>query len=241
MIRKPRGILLVTVFFFLFALSSFAEEGSPLEKWFAKARAAMVENQIKARGIKNKLVLNAMLKVPRHKFVPAHLRLSAYTDSPLPIGQGQTISQPYIVALMTELVELDKTKKVLEIGTGSGYQAAVLAELAKEVYTVEILKPLAKTAEKQLEDLGYKNIKVSCGDGFFGWKEHAPFDAIIVTCAPGKIPQPLIEQLAEGGRMIIPVGEHYQELELITKEKGRIKTANIIPVRFVPMLGEAQK
>lgn len=239
--RRLKNSLFLVVFFFLLPAPLFAEENMSLEKWFAKARAVMVESQIKARGIKDKGVLDAMLKVPRHKFIPVHLRLSAYADSPLPIGEGQTISQPYIVALMTELLELDETEKVLEIGTGSGYQAAILAELAKEVYTIEILEPLTKTAEKRLKNLGYKNIKVKCGDGFFGWEEHAPFDAIIVTCAPGKVPQPLVEQLAEGGRMVIPVGEHYQELELITKEKGRIKTANVIPVRFVPMLGEAQK
>lgn len=242
MMRRLRYSLFLVILFLLLPTYLCAEENpSSLENLFAKARVNMVQNQIEARGVKDKRVLDAMLKVPRHRFVPVHLRVSAYVDSPLPIGEGQTISQPYIVALMTELLKLDKDEKVLEIGTGSGYQAAILAELAKEVYTIEILEPLAERSEKRLKDLGYDNIKVKCGDGFFGWKEHAPFDAIIVTCAPGKIPQPLIEQLAEGGRMVIPVGEYYQELELITKENGKIKTTSIIPVRFVPMVGEAQK
>lgn len=242
MMRRLKNSLFLVILFLLLPTYLCAEENpSSLENLFAKARVNMVQNQIEARGVKDKRVLDAMLKVPRHKFVPVHLRVSAYVDSPLPIGEGQTISQPYIVALMTELLELDKDEKVLEIGTGSGYQAAVLAELAKEVYTIEILEPLAERSEKRLKDLGYDNIKVKCGDGFFGWEEYAPFDAIIVTCAPGKVPQPLIEQLAEGGRMVIPVGEYYQELELITKENGKIKTISVIPVRFVPMLGEAQK
>jgi protein-L-isoaspartate(D-aspartate) O-methyltransferase len=159
----------------------------------------------------------------------------------LPIGEGQTISQPYIVALMTELLELKGDEKVLEIGTGSGYQAAILAELAKEVYTIEIIEKLAQTAKERLEKLGYQNIKVKAGDGYLGWPEVAPFDAIIVTCAPPFIPEPLQEQLKEGGRMVIPVGTAYQELKLIRKEKGKIKVKAIIPVRFVPMTGEGVK
>ena len=203
-----------------------------------KARRIMVETQIKARGIKDKRVLEAMLKVERHQFVPKHLSSLAYTDRPLPIGEGQTISQPYIVALMTEALRLKEREKVLEIGTGSGYQAAILAKLVDKVYTIEIVKPLALRAEKLLKELGYKNITVKWGDGYIGWKEYAPFDGIIVTCAPPYIPQPLIEQLKEGGRMVIPVGTDYQELKLLTKKKGELKTSSIIPVRFVPMRGE---
>lgn len=203
---------------------------------FIEMRREMVKTQIEARGVKDKRVLNAMLDVPRHRFVPAGYRNLAYTDQPLPIGEGQTISQPYIVAMMTELSRLKGGEKVLEIGTGSGYQAAILAELSKEVYTIEILEPLAVSAEKLLKEMGYKNIRVKCGDGYLGWPEYAPFDAIIVTCAPEHIPRPLIEQLAEGGRMVIPVGEFYQELKLIEKIKGKMKTTGIIPVRFVPMV-----
>lgn len=202
----------------------------------------MVKEQIIARGISDRLVLEAMLKVQRHKFVPDEVKGLAYIDSPLPIGDNQTISQPYIVALMTELLGLKGDEKVLEIGTGSGYQAAILAEIVKEVYTIEILPSLANTALQRLQKLGYKNITVKCGDGYKGWKEHAPFDGIIVTCAPDHIPQPLIDQLKVGGRMVIPVGELYQELLLITKtSKSTITRKSIIPVRFVPMTGEAQQ
>ncbi|MCX5868691.1 MAG: protein-L-isoaspartate(D-aspartate) O-methyltransferase [Proteobacteria bacterium] len=202
----------------------------------------MVNNQIRDRGVSNPLVLKAMLKVKRHEFVPDEVRYLSYADRPLPIGQDQTISQPYIVALMTELLGLKGGEKVLEIGTGSGYQAAILAEIAKEVYTIEILKPLADSARERLQKLGYKNITVKCGDGYKGWSEYAPFDGIIVTCAPDHIPQPLIDQLKIGGRIVIPVGESYQELLLITKNPGATLTRkSIIPVRFVPMTGEAQK
>ena len=173
---------------------------------FAQARQEMVRTQIAARGITNKRVLAAMEKVERHRFVPSALRSVAYNDYPLPIGQGQTISQPYIVALMTDLLQLDGTEKVLEIGTGSGYQAAILGELAREVYTIEIIDTLAKSAEKRLKSLGYANIIVRSGDGYLGWPEKAPFDAIMVTCAPDSIPQPLVDQLADGGRIVIPVG-----------------------------------
>ncbi|RKY36285.1 MAG: protein-L-isoaspartate O-methyltransferase [Candidatus Omnitrophota bacterium] len=199
-------------------------------------RERMVKEQIIARGIKDERVIKAMLKVERHKFVPEGLRWLAYQDRPLPIGYGQTISQPYIVALMTELLGVKGDEKVLEIGTGSGYQAAILAEIVKEVYTIEILEPLAKEAEAKLKNLGYENIKVKCGDGFLGWPEYAPFDCIIVTCAPEEIPHPLIEQLKEGGRMVVPVGKLWQELKLILKEDGKIKVIDIVPVRFVPML-----
>jgi protein-L-isoaspartate(D-aspartate) O-methyltransferase len=177
-----------------------------------------------------------MRKVKRHLFVPLIYRPLAYADSPLPIGMDQTISQPYIVALMTELLHLKGNEKVLEIGTGSGYQAAILAELAREVYTIEILEPLARRAEKMLTELNYRNIHVKIGDGFLGWPEQAPFDAIIVTCAPEEIPAPLIEQLAEGGRLVIPVGVHWQNLKLVQKTEGNLITKDIIPVSFVPML-----
>ncbi len=198
----------------------------------------MVEDQIKARGIKDPRVLDTMLKVNRHLFVPSDMRHLAYQDSPLPIGGGQTISQPYIVALMTELLSLKGAERVLEIGTGSGYQAAILAELVKEVYTIEILEPLARQSEGLLKELNYKNIKVKTGDGFLGWPEFSPFDKIIVTCAPEKIPEPLLEQLVEGGRLVIPVGIYWQDLKLVRKIKGIIKESDIIPVRFVPMLRE---
>jgi protein-L-isoaspartate(D-aspartate) O-methyltransferase len=201
----------------------------------------MVATQIRARGIKDEAVLNAMLKVDRHEFVPEEMRHLAYADRPLPIGEGQTISQPYIVALMTELLELKKGDKVLEVGTGSGYQAAILAELADHVYTIEIIEPLARSAEKLLKKLGYTNIDVKVGDGYIGWEEFAPFDAIVVTCAPPHIPRPLIDQLKEGGRLVIPVGDFYQELKTVTKVKGQLKTQNVIPVLFVPMTGEHVK
>ncbi len=208
---------------------------------FKAMREKMVETQIKARGMKDPRVLSALLKVERHRFVPEEYLDSAYSDQPLPIGEGQTISQPYIVALMTELLELKGDEKVLEIGTGSGYQAAVLAELAKEVYTVEIVEPLASIAKNRLLELGYQNIKVKAGDGYLGWPEAAPFDAIIITCAPDHIPIPLVEQLKEGGRMVLPVGAHTQELKKIIKRSGKIETIDVIPVVFVPMTGDGVK
>ncbi|MCX5801577.1 MAG: protein-L-isoaspartate(D-aspartate) O-methyltransferase [Candidatus Eisenbacteria bacterium] len=201
----------------------------------------MVDEQIVKRGVADTLVLAAMRNVPRHEFVPEAYRKYAYADEPLPIGDGQTISQPYIVALMTETLNLDKSSKVLEIGTGSGYQAAVLAEIAKEVYSIEIVEPLARRASETLERLGYKNVKVKCGDGYGGWPDEAPFDAIIVTAAPGHIPQPLIDQLKVGGKMSIPVGDVYQELVVVTKKDKGITKRDVIPVRFVPMTGEAQE
>lgn len=221
--------------------SKIQQDFSVEQNQFVQARRDMIETQIRLRGIKDERLLGAMFKVKRHLFVPAHLQNLAYSDGPLPIGEGQTISQPYIVAIMTELLNLDGDEKVLEIGTGSGYQAAILAELAKEVYTIEILEPLAEQSEKALNDLGYENITVKCGDGYRGWEEYAPFDAIIVTCAPPYIPQPLLDQLAEGGRMVIPVGTLWQELKLLEKVNAQIKTISIIPVRFVPMTGEEVK
>jgi protein-L-isoaspartate(D-aspartate) O-methyltransferase len=182
-----------------------------------------------------------MQEVPRHEFVPKEYRAEAYDDRPLPIGMNQTISQPYIVAYMTEALELKGGEKVLEIGTGSGYQAAVLAEIAGEVYTIEILEPLARNAEKTLERLGYENISVMAGDGYRGWPEHAPFDAIIVTAAPDHVPEPLVEQLDVGGRMILPVGDWFQKLIVITKDEEGVTQREDLPVRFVPMTGEAQE
>jgi protein-L-isoaspartate(D-aspartate) O-methyltransferase len=207
----------------------------------AEERFSMVENQIKNRGVRDEKVLEAMRKVPRHLFVPAEYQGQAYGDYPLPIGYNQTISQPYIVALMTELLEIKPQDKILEIGTGSGYQAAVLAELAREVYSIEIMEPLAKSAEKILSELGYHNIKVRAGDGYFGWPEAAPFHGIIVTAAPERVPQPLIDQLAEGGRLVVPEGKFFQELVVYQKSGGKTKRREVIPVRFVPMTGEAEK
>lgn len=196
----------------------------------------MVTEQIEARGIRDPKVLKVMRTVPRHQFVPEKLQNLAYGDHALPIGEGQTISQPYIVALMTEVIKPEKCIKVLEIGTGSGYQAAVLAELCQSVYTIEIIGSLGKRAERVLSGL-YKNVHVKIGDGYQGWPEAAPFDAILVTCAPTKVPRPLAEQLREGGRMVIPVGDAgAQELVVLIKKNGRLEQQAIIPVRFVPMV-----
>jgi len=209
---------------------------------FAAERQRMVQQQLKAHGIKDERVLAAMAKVPREEFVPPESRGASYADGPLPIGYGQTISQPYIVAFMTEQLRLKPSDRVLEIGTGSGYQTAILAELVPEVYTIEIVEPLAKNAEATLQRRGYKNVHAKAGDGYKGWPEGAPFDAIIVTCAPDRVPQPLTDQLKDGGRMIIPVGERFaQELYLLEKKNGHLKESAVLPVRFVPMAGEATK
>lgn len=208
----------------------------------AAGRARMVETQIVARGVRDPRVLEAMRTVPRHHFVDASQSAQAYEDHPLPIAGNQTISQPYIVALMTELLELSPTETVLEIGTGSGYQSAVLSQLARAVYTIEIVPELARSAAAKLKEGGYANVTVKEGDGYRGWPEHAPFDAIIVTAAPERIPQPLLDQLAPGGRMVIPVGGFFQELKVFTKEpSGKITEKDILPVRFVPMTGEIEK
>ena len=207
-------------------------------------RAKMVSWQIQARDVNDPNVLKAIRIVPRHAFVQASEQRYAYADHPLPIGHGQTISQPYIVAFMTEALKLDPNDKVLEIGTGSGYQAAVCAEIAREVYTIEIVEGLAKSAKKLLKELGYRNVFVRAGDGYFGWPEKAPFDAIIGTAAAGRIPPPLIEQLKPGGRMILPVEGRlgFQYLVLIIKdEKGNLHKRNVMPVRFVPMTGRVTK
>lgn len=205
---------------------------------FAAARRQMVEQQLAGPGrwITDARVLAAMGKVPRHEFVPAELRDQAYADHPLPIGHGQTISQPFVVAFMTEKLAPKPTDRVLEIGTGSGYQAAVLAGLVKSVHTIEIVRPLAARAKADLARLGYANVTVRTGDGYQGWPEAAPFDAIIVTCAPDHVPRPLVDQLKEGGRMVIPVGTGFaQELCLLRKTKGRVTREAVLPVVFVPM------
>ena len=214
--------------------------GGATDDW-AKLRESMVRRQIAARGIDDPKVLEVMASVPRHEFVPEKMRELAYADHPLPIGEGQTISQPYIVAYMTDQLRLEGDERVLEIGTGSGYQAAVLAGLCKEVYTIEIVESLARRAEKDLARLGYDNVHVRHGDGYRGWPDQAPFDAIIVTAAPGRIPQPLVDQLAVGGRMVLPVGDYFQELILITRDEEGVQQQRLIGVRFVPMTGEVQQ
>src|SRR6266446_2780552 len=214
---------------------------APPSSDFAAQRQRMVEQQLKTRGIKDERVLAAMAKVPREEFIPVDARADAYEDGPLPIGYDQTISQPYIVAFMTEQLRPKPGDRVLEIGSGSGYQAAILAELSAEVYSIEIIEPLAKTAEATLRRLGYKNVHVKIGDGYQGWPEHAPYDAVIVTCAPDHVPRPLVEQLKEGGRIIIPVGSpDDQQLYLLEKKDGRLQQRTVLPVRFVPMTGEAR-
>jgi protein-L-isoaspartate(D-aspartate) O-methyltransferase len=212
------------------------------DPYFQK-RLAMVEKDLKGRGIKDKKVLEAMTNVPRHLFVAEKLKHKAYNDHPLPIEEGQTISQPYVVALMTETLGLRNTDKVLEIGTGSGYQAAVLSGIVKEVYTIEIRKSLADTASRRLRDLGYSNVKVRYADGYFGWQEYAPFDAIIITAFVNHIPSQLLKQLKEGGRLVVPLGNtvFYQTLTLLTKKKGGPEVIQIAPVAFVPMVGEIEK
>jgi protein-L-isoaspartate(D-aspartate) O-methyltransferase len=204
-------------------------------------RERMVRQQIETRGVKDPEVLAAMRTVPRHRFVPADYREASYQDSPLPIGESQTISQPYIVALMSELLEVSPGDKVLEIGTGSGYQAAVLAAMGVEVYTIEIRQGLCERAEVILTELGYDNAHVRCGDGYGGWPDQAPFAGVIVTAAPDRIPEPLIEQLAVGARMVIPLGDFYQQLMVIKKTDDGVEERSVIPVRFVPMTGEIER
>ncbi|WP_319408092.1 protein-L-isoaspartate(D-aspartate) O-methyltransferase [uncultured Desulfosarcina sp.] len=227
--------ILLTVAVFQ-SVDSAAEQA---EEKFDRQRQQMVIRQLRARDIVDARVLTAMATVPRHRFVPDDLRNLAYNDTPLPIGHGQTISQPYIVALMSQLVAVEPGRRVLEIGTGSGYQAAVLAEMGVLVFTIEIVPELGRQAIETLQSLEYKDIQVKIGDGYKGWTEHAPFDAIIVTCAPGIVPEPLKAQLAEGGRMVIPVrGAGDQQLLLLIKQNGEIKQKKIVDVRFVPMVNE---
>lgn len=230
MVRKTlTGFLFVSIVFHAVFISA-------QEKTYKMERERMVKKQIVDRGITDSLTIEAMKKVPRHLFVPSHLSEKAYNDAPLPIGYNQTISQPYIVAYMTSFLELEKEDKVLEIGTGSGYQAAVLSEIVDSVFTIEIVGELAEIAEEKFELLGLENIKVKQGDGYFGWPEHAPFDKIIVTAAAEEIPPLLVDQLKEGGKMILPVGPkfHVQYLVLVEKKKGKIVKRNLLSVRFVP-------
>jgi protein-L-isoaspartate(D-aspartate) O-methyltransferase len=228
------GVLTVATLLTTACSASMGQTGE--ERWVTE-RSLMVDEQIRARGIKDPPVLDAMRRVPRHLFVPEAERAAAYTDSPLPIGFGQTISQPYIVAFMTEALELGPEHRVLEIGTGSGYQAAVLGELAKEVFTIEIVKPLAERARTTLEELGYKNVHVRAGNGYAGWPEEAPFDRIMVTAAPEEVPAALVEQLKIDGLMAIPVGAYDQMLRIMRRTPEGMATIRTLPVRFVPMTG----
>lgn len=226
----------------LFLFSSDSKPGFTADK-FEKQRESMVRWQLEARGIKDPRVLDAFRRVPRHEFVLEKYQSDAYSDHPLPIGEGQTISQPYMVAIMTELLQLTGNEKVLEIGTGSGYQTAILSLLAKEVYTIEIIEPLAKSAEERLKRLGYNNVYVRVGDGYQGWPENAPFDGIIITCAPPYLPEPLKEQLAEGGKIVAPIGEkgQMQILTVFEKKNGKIVKREEGGCFFVPMTGEIEK
>lgn len=232
-------LLLICSFFLLLSSSTYAMEDPRL----TAARQRMVEKDLKGRDIKDPKVLEIMGRIPRHLFVDPSLRSQAYADHPLPIGEGQTISQPYIVAFMTQALQIKPGERVLEIGTGSGYQAAVLAELTDQVYTIEIRETLAKQAAERLKKLGYDKVQVRYGDGYFGWEEVAPFEAIIVTCAANHIPPPLLKQLKEGGRLVIPLGSttYFQTLTLITKKKGKPEVQHLLGVSFVPMIGEALK
>ncbi len=229
-------------FTLLAGLGAAAEGVAQTRQEAAAARNRMVDQEIVAAGITNPRVIQAMRDTPRHEFVPKQLRQDAYLDMALPIGWGQTISPPFIVAYMTEQIDPQPTDKVLEIGTGSGYQAAVLSRLVKEVYTIEIVEPLGQRAARDFKRLKYTNIYSKIGDGFLGWPEHAPFDKIIVTCSPEKVPPPLVEQLREGGRMIIPVGERYQQVfHLLVKKNGKLEVEALRPTNFVPMTGQAEK
>jgi len=238
MLMKIHSIILMNISICIILLTSCYSQEFQSDS-FEKKRDRMVLEQIELRGVNDRAVLKAMRKVPRHKFVPDIYMEYAYNDYPLPIGEEQTISQPYIVAYMTAALKLEPSDKVLEIGTGSGYQAAVLAEICDSVYTIEIFESLGNKALRLLNSLHYDNIKVKIGDGYKGWPEFSPFDVIIVTCSPSEIPQALIDQLEEGGRMIIPVGlKNNQNLVLLKKKNGKIKQHSVLPVRFVPMINE---
>lgn len=232
-----------TLFMLALLLPAQASRATEAADPFAAGRKQMVERDLKGRDITDPLVLSVMGKVRRHLLVEEPHRSRAYADHPLPIGEGQTISQPYVVALMTQALGLKPGDRVLEIGTGSGYQAAVLAEIVKEVYSIEIRKSLADRSRQRLAAMGYGNVQVRYGDGYFGWKEQAPFDAIIITAAANHIPAPLIRQLKEGGRLIVPLGStvYYQTLTLATKKKGELDVVQLTPVAFVPMVGEVEK
>jgi protein-L-isoaspartate(D-aspartate) O-methyltransferase len=237
-VRRLTAALLLALAAVLTAGAAPAGEGD----LYAEARRRMVEEQIRARGVTDPAVLAAVQAVPRHLFVPEAERDEAYADRPLPIGAGQTISQPYIVALMTSLLNLRPGARVLEVGTGSGYQAAVLSKVAAEVYSIEILRPLGERARGTLAALGCRNVHLRIGDGYKGWPEAAPFDGIVVTAAPPHIPEPLLRQLKVGGRLVIPVGEAYQDLIVLTRRAdGGFDRTSVLPVRFVPMTGEAQR
>jgi protein-L-isoaspartate(D-aspartate) O-methyltransferase len=224
----------------LLLLGAWASAGAGEE--FGGARRRMVEEQLRARGVEDRRVLSAMEEVPRHLFVPEEVRDRAYSDHPLPIGAGQTISQPYIVGLMTQLLGVKPGDRILEIGTGSGYQAAVLSRVASEVYTIEIVRPLGEQAGRTLSRLGYSNVHTRIGDGYQGWPDAAPFDGIVVTAAPSEVPRPLLDQLAVGGNLVVPVGDSWQDLKVYTRQKdGSFHQRKVLPVRFVPMTGEAQK
>ena len=245
MVQDLRKCLAVILVFYLLgslacSLQSFSGLTSPpqyTEDEFAAQRRRLIES-LKEQGISKKPVLDALLKVPRHRFVPTAYRHLAYENRPLPIGHDQTISQPFIVGYMTEAAEIASGEKVLEIGTGSGYQAAVLAELAEEVYSIEIIQPLAESASNLLRELGYNNIQVKAGNGYLGWPEHAPFDAIVVTAAPDEIPQALVDQLAVRGKMVVPVGSGFQRMVIVTRNESGVVERRTIPVAFVPMVGK---
>lgn len=234
-------ILTVILFLITVVAMTSIEESPDEESLYEAKRQEMVDTQICGRGITDSGTIEAMLKVPRHEFVPQHLRHISYSDTPLPIGMGQTISQPYIVAIMTELLNVGKGDKVLEVGTGSGYQAAVLAEMGCDVYTIEIVEPLALHSRCVLRESGYTGIHFKVGDGYLGWEQYEPYEGIIVTAAAHEIPSPLLRQLKEGAKMVIPVGDEFQELMVITKTSEGIDEERITPVRFVPMTGEAEK
>lgn len=244
-LKRFLGLALIPGFVFAWSCGHGPDDGNATATHdrFAAERKRMVQEQLSGpgRGITNARVLAVMEKVPRHELVPEQFRRQAHGDHPVPIGHGQTISQPYVVAFMTAQLDPQPTERVLEIGTGSGYQAAVLAELVKEVYTIEIVEALTQRAQTDLKRLGYRNIFVRAGDGYKGWPEAAPFDAVIVTCAPENVPQPLVDQLKDGGRMIIPVGPAgNQDLILLTKRGEKLERRAVLPVRFVPMTGAAQ-
>jgi protein-L-isoaspartate(D-aspartate) O-methyltransferase len=239
--RLVSALIVLPAVLLVLAAVPHSAPAQPRDRYQAE-REAMVRDFLIAEGIQNRRVLSAMLSVPRHEFVERSMRAAAYRDAALAIGHGQTISPPFIVAYMTETIDPQPTDKVLEIGTGSGYQAAVLSGLVDEVYTIEIVEPLGESAAKRLKDLGYDNVHAKVGDGYQGWPEHAPFDKIIVTCSPEKIPVPLAEQLKEGGKMIIPLGERYQQVfHLLEKRDGKLVQEKLIPTLFVPMTGVSEK